>query len=183
MAQPKKQHSLKTFFMIIVATVLLIVFLVVALLVAPEAVIPEFNLQERDWGPWEAHGRIAVFDEKIKPGDDGYYEFIIINESVEELRFGITFTEYLNTVASAHAFMQYRLSMNGVNVAEDDEWRYANAMDFQNMIILPETRQLFKLEWRWLFENGMDSNDTLIGRAGGELAINCLILAEVMYED
>lgn len=171
--------------MAIVATVLLIVFLVIALLLAPRSYVPEFDIRVRDWmygeQQIEAHGKIAVFDDKIKPGDSGSFDFILVNETGTELTFGITFTEYLETVAAAHPFMQYRLSQNDIYVTEHSEWRYANQMDFHNIRILPDTRQLFTLEWRWEFENGTDSNDTLIGRAGGELSIHFLVLAEV-YE-
>ena len=175
----KNKSSLKALAAAIIATTLLIIFLVVALLLAPVTSVPEFDIAERDWGAWEAHGKIAVFDDTIKPGDEGEYQFILKNESDTDLRFGITLTEYLNTTAAVTPFMQYRLVMNGVNIAGDTEWRFANEMDFQNLTILPRTSQLMTLEWRWLFE-GHDENDTLIGYAGGELSVHFLVLAEVI---
>ena len=183
MAKSQKKSSLRALLMAIAATILLIILLVIALLLAPRSYIPEFEIAQRDWYNqmrWEAHGKIAVFDRSIHPGANGTYEFILTNESETELRFDISFTEYLNTKASAHAFMQYRLSQNDIYVAEDSEWRYASQMDFQGIRILPGTSQLMTLEWRWLFENGEDVNDTLIGRAGGELSIHFLVLAEVV---
>ena len=185
MAKSKKKSSLKALSMAIVATILLIIFLVIALLLMPRPYIPEFEIGLRDWikqQQWETHGEIAIFDEKIHPGSGGEFEFIITNESETDLQFGIVFTEYLETTASAHPFMQYRLKMNNVYIAKDSEWRHASQMNFQNLRILPSTSQLFTLEWRWEFENGTDANDTLIGRAGGELSIHCLVLAEVYPE-
>lgn len=183
MAKSKKGSSLKALLMAIVATILLIILLVIALLLAPRAYIPEFDIGLREWPQqeqWETHGVVGVFDETIHPGSNGKFEFILLNESDADLRFGIIFTEYLNTTAATHPFMQYRLSMNGIYVAEDAQWRNASEMNFQNIQTLSGTKHVMTLEWRWLFENGEDENDTLLGHAGGELSIQFLVLAEVI---
>ena len=172
--------------MAIAATVLLIIFLIVALLLAPVEYIPEFNIQERnkvDGGTyWDAHGKVAVFNEKIKPGDSGTYEFILVSECEADLRCVIRLTEYLNTTAAAHPFMLYRITMDDVPLG-DGEYHYAPDIDHANFTCLPGDRHLMKLEWKWEFENGTDGNDTLIGVAGGSLSIQFYVGAEVIpYE-
>lgn len=189
MSNSNRAIRLKPLMFAIVGTTILLIFVLLALLLAPQPSIPEFDVAERDWNgikQWEGHGRIAVFDEKIQPGAEGSYDFIITNESDTELRFGITFTEYLNTQAPAHPFMEYRLKMNG-DLLGDGKWHTATGvgvtsmigMDYQELRLLPTTSQLYTLEWRWQFETD-DENDTLIGIAGGQLSIHCLILAEVI---
>ncbi len=181
----KKRPVLKPLLVAIIATCFVLIFILIAFLLAPQEPPPEkpeFDIALRDWNGvqrWEAHGRIAIFDDNISPGSQGEYEFILKNESDTMLRFGITLTEYLNTSKAAHPFMQYRLKMNGDYLGEGSAWRYATDVDHQNIEILPHTSQLITLEWYWDF-NGDDNNDTLIGIAGGELSIHCLVLAEVM---
>ena len=180
----KKSLVLKPLLVVIIATCFVLIFVLIAFLLSPQDTNtqPEFSIELRDWNGeqrWEAHGKIAVFDESISPGSRGEYQFILKNESDSMLRFGIALTEYVNTTKATNPFMQYRLKMNGDYLGEGSEWRYASEVDHQNIEILPHTSQLITLEWYWDF-NGDDNNDTLIGIAGGELSVHCLVLAEVM---
>ena len=185
MVNPLKK-SVKAITMAIAGTVLLIIFLIIALLLAPVDYIPEFNIQERDKVSggtyWDAHGQVAVFSDKIKPGDSGYYEFILVSECEADLSCVIVFTEYLNTTAAAHPFMLYRITMDGVPLG-DGEFHFAPDIDHANFEILPGDRHSMKLEWKWEFENGTDENDTLLGIAGGKLSVEFYVGAEVIYND
>lgn len=172
--------GLKAMMLLIVGTILIIIFVVLALLLAPQQAIPEFEITDQQ-GVWRAQGEIAVFDSKIHPGRFGSYEFIIKNESTERLIYGFRLSEYLkNSNQDVNPFMQYRLKVNGDYVG-DGEWHYVG-IDYNNLIILPSSELLMTLEWHWPFESGQDRNDTLIGTAGGELGVNLFLWAEVVYD-
>ena len=174
----KKNPALIVVLMCIIATILIIVFLVVALLLAHRGSIPEFEIADQN-GEWKAQGEIAVFDNKIKPGSEGSYKFIIKNESGEKLRYGFELTEYVGKDNLDITFMQYRLKMD--NVPIDDDWHYAG-MEYKDIEILPGSRHLMTLEWRWPFESGNDSNDTLVGRSEGQLSVRMNLWAEIIYD-
>lgn len=178
----KSRNGLKVIMMLIIATVLLIIFIVFALLLAPRDSIPEFEITDRH-GSWEAQGTIAVFDDTIVPGSSGEYQFILKNASEGTLRFGIELSEYRYTSEFAEPFMQYRLKMNGINLDTNaEEWHYVNDLNYYDLKILPGTEHMMTLEWRWPFESGNDSNDTVVGRAGGELSVVFFVWAEVVYD-
>lgn len=178
-----KPTVLRPIIMAVITIILIIIFLLLALFFRPTEKIPVFVISERDWitkQKWEVHDRITVFDEKIKPGDNGQYQFILKNESDTDLIFGIHFFEYLETTALAHSFMQYQLKASNINVDDDDSaWHHAEEMKYSNIIILPQTEILMTLNWQWVFENGNDENDTLIGVAGGTISISFIVFAEV----
>ena len=178
----KNRSKAKLVGMLIVATVLLIVFLVIALLLAPRDSIPEFEITDRQ-GSWEAQGTIAVFDDTIQPGSNGQYYFILKNDSESVLRYGINLKEYFNGAPKEMLpFMQYRLKMNG-KFLDDEEWHYINDIDYNDILIIPDTEQLMELEWRWVFEDGKDENDTLIGHTGGKLSVVFFVWAEVVIDN
>ena len=186
--QPKNEKQRRPLsrpvMILLVTTFILMIFVFVALLLLPGEIIPEFSITDRK-GSWESQGTIAVFDEKIKPGSEGEYSFILKSETADcPLRYGIRFHEYLsNEIEGAEKFMQYRLKLDGVNIDSDDTgWHYVNELDYYDIIILPGTEHLFTLEWRWPFEIGKDDNDTLIGRVGGKYSLVFYAWAEVMEE-
>lgn len=171
---------IKPLLIVIITTVVLAIFIILAILLMPRDAIPVFEITDRK-GSWEAQGTIAVFDDKIKPGSEGEYSFVITSDSEGVLRYGLQFTEYLYTEALASPFMQYRLKMDGVYIDSDDTaWHYINDLDYYGILILPETEHIFTLEWRWPFEIGRDENDTLVGRAGGTVSLVFFVWAEVV---
>ncbi|MCH5156804.1 MAG: hypothetical protein J1G02_02875 [Clostridiales bacterium] len=175
----KQGTALTVLLMAIIATILIIIFVVFALIFAPKSSIPEFEITDQDGG-WKAQGEIAVFDDKIKPGSEGTYKFIIKNESDYSLRYGFKLSEYIGNInQNSDSFMQYRLKVD--NVPIDDEWHYAG-LDYNNIEILPSSKHIMTLEWRWPFENDRDGNDTVVGRAEGQLSVWMFLWAEVIYD-
>lgn len=179
----KKGRVSRPLLMMIIFTTILIIFILIALLLIPRDRIPRFDIAWRNWQgrqQLEAHGEIGVFDDVIKPGSEGTFEFIIVNDTEDELEFGFTLTEILNTSELAHPFMQYKFEVDGLTVFNDDEWHDPDEMNFRRIRIRPLSEQSWTLKWRWGFE-GDNENDTLVGVAGGTLSVHCLVLAEVWY--
>lgn len=165
--------------MCIIATILIIIFIVVAFVIAPKASIPEFEITDQQ-GEWKAQGKIAVFDDKIMPGSEGQYQFIIKNDSEHKLRYGFNLSENIGNInQNANPFMQYRLKIDNIVVSE--QWQYAG-FDYSEIEILSGSKHLVTLEWRWPFEGGNDGNDTLVGFTDGQLSVWMNLLAEVVYD-
>ena len=173
----KKNPALTVVLMCIIATILIIVFLVVALIIAYKITIPEFEITDQN-GEWTAQGEIAVFDNKINPGSEGEYKFIIKNDSGEKLKYGFKLSEQIGSNNEVSPFMQYRLKMD--NIPLDDEWHYAG-VDYSDIEILSGSKHLMTLEWRWPFESGNDINDTLIGSTQGQLSVHMSLWAEIIW--
>ena len=182
MAKPQTTNKNRTVLtvslMIIIATILIIIFLIIALLLAPKS-MPEFAIADKN-GEWQAQGTIAVFDDKIMPGSEGEYKFIIKNDSDVNLLYGFRLSEYVGGVnENSNPFMQYRLKVD--NIPIDDQWNYVG-FDYDNIEILPTSSHLLTLEWRWPFESGDDGNDTLVGSGNGQLSVWLDLIAEVVYD-
>lgn len=180
----KKGHVSKPLLAAIIATILLIIFIVIALLLAPGDVIPEFSLTDQN-GDWDAQaqGKIAVFDDTIQPGSEGTYKFIIKNETEGNLIYGFKLSEYLNNDnVDVNPFMQYRIKLDNVYLGDGD-WHYVG-IDYNDMEILPGTEHLMTLEWRWPYEidETGNANDTLVGRTGGSLSVHIFVWAEISAE-
>lgn len=179
---PKKSHASMPLLVAIIGTILLIMFIVVALLLQPVEALPVFTITDQN-GDWDAQaqGRIAIFDGTIHPGKTGKYEFVIQNDSDETLIYGFRLTEYLNNSNYDHyAFMNYRLWQDDIPLG--DGKYHTVGVDFNNIRILPGSRHTMTLEWYWPFEAGHDEADTLLGRVGGKLGVHIFIWAEVAEE-
>lgn len=175
----KNKTALTVTLMCIIATILIIIFIVIAIVFVNKSSIPEFAITDNN-GEWKAQGEIALFDDTIKPGSEGTYQFIIKNDSDQKLRYGFNLSEYIGNVSlDINPFMQYRLRVN--NKLIDDQWQYAG-VDFTDIDILPGSKHIVTLEWRWPFESGNDSNDTLIGRAEGQLSVCMNLWAEIIHD-
>lgn len=167
--------------MALAALIFITIFVIVALLLVPQKDLPTFDVYDQ-MGEWDAQGQgeIAVFDDTIKPGDKGTYDFIIRNVSDTELDYGFRLKEYLDLVPQdATPFMLYRIKMDGVYLG-GNEWHYAG-LDYYGMTIQPGSEHKMTLEWWWVFELDAEhnANDTLIGISGGELKVNIFIWAEI----
>lgn len=181
----KLGHFSKPILATIIATVLLIIFIVVALLLAPGDTIPEFSITDQN-GDWDAQdqGKIAVFNDKIHPDAKGEYKFIIKNETAETLMYGFRLSEYLgNLNVDADPFMMYRIKTDNIYLG-DGEYHFVGA-NYAEIEILPGSEHIMTLEWWWPFEldKEHDANDTLVGIAGGKLSVHIFIWAEVVPEE
>lgn len=175
----KTETALTAFLMLVITTILIVIFVILSFLFLVRGSIPEFVITDNG-GKWQAQGEIAVFDDNIKPGSEGTYKFIIKNQADVTLLYEFKLTEYIDTVnQNTNPFMQYRLKVD--NIPIDDQWHYAG-LDYAGIEILSASKHIVTLEWRWLFEDGRDNNDTLIGESGGQLSVWLYLGAEVVYD-
>lgn len=173
----------------IIATVLLMIFIVIALLLVPKPSLPTFEITD-DQGTWTPEKRIAVFPKTIKPGDRGVYEFIIRNESDEMMRYGVKMKEYLDKApVGAHPFMKYRIKFDDIyiygrdilgNKVDGEIWQY-QGFEYFGVTIESGSEHRMTLEWWWDFY-GDDVNDTLLGSStdGCKLSVWVYLAAEVV---
>lgn len=184
--QPAKRgHVSKPLLVTIIATVLLIVFIVLALLIAPTDQVPTFTLTDQN-GDWQLQdqGQIGVFDNKIQPDSHGEYKFVIKNETEATLMYGFKLSEYLgNLNVDAEPFMLYRIKFDNKYIDSED-WHYVG-LNYNGIEILPGSEHIMTLEWHWPFytDGEHDENDTRIGMAAGKLSVHIFIWAEVLPED
>lgn len=178
----RKKRSKKMLIILFIVEIWLMSLLALALIVSPNSSpngssIPEFEIKDRN-GSWEAQGTVAVFNDMINPGNCGEYDFIISNLAGVKLKYSFVMEEvYTGTDEKWSSFMQYRLKMNGQHL-ETDVWFSADNLSYDGIIILPNTKQLMTLEWRWNFD-GDDENDTTIGKQGGTYSVVFHLQAEV----
>ena len=174
----KNSSGLKLLLVLLMAAIWIVALLMIALINLPKSpVIPEFEIKDKN-GLWEAQGTVAVFNENIKPGDEGEYYFVISNVSDGNLKYSFDMKEHYPGNKEWIPFMQYRIKMNG-KLIEGEDWYMADELCYDEIIILPKTKQLMTLEWRWAFENGKDENDTLIGNRGGEFVLYFHVTAKL----
>ena len=139
-----------------------------------------FQVEDNN-GLWEEQGVIAVLDNKINPGSFGFYDFIMSNESQIKLQYSFFLNEKYNGNIDLTSFMEYRLKMNNEYI-KSDKWLKVESLNFDDLVFLPNTKQLMTLEWRWPFESDNDENDTLYGKDGGNYIITLNLKARV-YSD
>lgn len=176
----KNNRVLMVVIILILCAMLITTVVLFALLFAPQknTEIPEFEIADNN-GMWEAQGTVAVFDNVIKPGDSGEYQFIISNVTDAKLVYAFVLQEkYTGADSNWTSFIQYRIRMNG-KLIETDEWLTADELRFDDLVILANTKHLMTLEWRWAWD-GDNANDTKIGNRGGEFSISLKLQAEVV---
>ena len=180
-SQEKKSNNraLNTVLIVFVAVLIVIaISLLVLLLAFQKGTIPEFKITDKD-GAWGANGTVAVFDDAIKPGSSGEYDFVINNVVNSKLCYTFVMEEkYADENTEWKSFLQYRLKMNGTNI-KSEEWLTASELSFSDITILPNTKQLFTLEWRWAWDEN-DEIDTNIGNIGGEFSLVFHLQAKVV---
>lgn len=178
----KRGHFSRPLLVAIIGTVVLIIFIIIAILLAPVEVLPEFSLRDQN-GDWDAQdqGTIAVFDDIIAPGDGGAYKFIIKNDTTENLKYSFKLDEILNTNGNVEPFMLYRLKYNDVYL--DDDYHQVGFV-YGDIEIRPGSEHTMTLEWLWPFEidDEHNVNDTLVGVIGGKLSVHIFIWAEIVEE-
>ena len=109
-----------------------------------------------------------VVEEKIAPGVQDVYAYTVENNGDYKMSYNMVFSDE----NPYNINMIYKLKINGVYVAgNENTWVKINELNRTNLIINPNTTDLFVLEWRW--EDA--ENDTEIGITDGanyKLSIN-----------
>jgi hypothetical protein len=166
----------------IVATLLLTTIALIALIDLPFSDTPVIDVRD-ELGAWTANGTIAVLDDSIHPNTSGEYEFIVSNSHNVKLSYGFTITEFYNGEEVENNFpLLYRVRMNnGLLLSED--WHTADEIVFSDLTFMPESEQIFTLEWWWPFESGDDEADTLLGIENGTYHLEFNLTAEVYGEE
>lgn len=157
----------------LLAVFLALVIVFVTLINLPFDGRPVIDVRDVD-GNWEGHGVVGVFDEKILPGSEGEYEFVIRNPYEVALDYSFALTpEYEGNVDindTKYFPITFRLRMNNALI-ETDEWLTVDKLDYSELSMMPKSDQSFTLEWRWAFQSGHDYEDSVIGADGGKISI------------
>lgn len=158
-------------FAVILAVIIAIIALIDIRSSGESGLIPVIDVSDAS-GSWSTQSVIAVFgdEHKIKPGSSGQYEFVINNTNEKEICYGFSIEPKYDGCEISEFPIKFRLRMNNV-ILETDAWRPVEELVFDDMVILPHTQHSFTLEWKWLFDDGSDDNDTLIGTDGGKVSM------------
>lgn len=184
----KNSSGLKFLFVLFINATLIITLILLALLFdlnfesstvikPPYDGLPEFIIEDKG-GDWQAQGTIGVFENGLKPGDSGAYDFIITNVVDAKLKYTFKIKEVYTGEGDWRPFLQYRIKMNGKNI-ETTDWFYATDLSCHDIIILANTKHLMTLEWRWNFY-GDDHNDTVVGDEMVTFSVVLDLTAEVV---
>ncbi len=163
------------------ATIMLLLTLVfVSAIKLPYDEIPNIAVQDNK-GDWGGEGSIGVLDSTIQPGSVGKYDFILTNEHNINLLYSFKIVEMYNGEIIEECPLEFRIKMNNI-VLGTGEWLSAEDVKFSNLYILPESSQMFTLEWRWPFEGENNELDTLLGESNGKLQLIFKLTAESLGE-
>ena len=121
---------------------------------------------------WTNITEIRIFDvDQIAPGDSGTYDFVVNNNTDENVDYGIVFEE--NNVANVN--MLYKLKRNNEYIAGDETtWVKYNELNFDNKILNENNIDAYNIEWKWV----PAENDTAAGRLhGAKYGLNVTVKA------
>ena len=97
-----------------------------------------------------------VVDDKIAPASENSYQFVIRNNNNFNIRYDLD----LNEDNKYNINMKYRLKLNGVYVAgNNDKWLTYDELKQQNIELAANTYDVYTLDWKWVEGN----NDTEVG--------------------
>ena len=97
-----------------------------------------------------------VVDNKIAPASENSYQFVIRNNNEFNIKYDLDLLED----NKYNINMKYRLKLNGVYVAgNDDKWLTYDELKQENIALAANTYDVYTLDWKW-FEG---SNDTEVG--------------------
>ena len=97
-----------------------------------------------------------VVDNKIAPASENSYQFVIRNNNEFNIKYDLDLFEE----NKYNINMKYRLKLNGVYVAgNDDKWLTYDELKQENIALAANTYDVYTLDWKW-FEG---SNDTEVG--------------------
>ena len=100
-----------------------------------------------------------VRDDKIAPGSENSYQFIVRNNN----DFAITYSFEMQEDNQYGINMKYRLKCNGEYIiGNDDRWVTADELSQKNINIPNKSYNTYTLDWKW-FE-GDNKTDTEIGK-------------------
>lgn len=117
----------------------------------------------------------------IAPGVSGIYEFEIINNGDSSLVYKINTTNINNSKIN----LKYRLKRdNEYVVGNNNDWVNISKINKDNILLNSKSKHLYKLEWKWPYEDGIDNIDTQIGKKNNlKYEIEILVLVEdIIYE-
>ena len=154
-----------------------LVIAVVALIDTPDNDMPRIVLGD-NVGLITADREIGVFDPSIKPGSEGMFEYQIINPHSKGMSYNMEVNQYYNDEIVDEFPMRYKLKMNNQYLSGMDEWITSYDLEFDSLVIEPDSTTGFTLEWCWPFENGNDVYDTYLGKDAGKYHIVVSITAQ-----
>ena len=96
----------------------------------------------------------------IAPGEDGTYDFEIINNRKSKIIYKITATDVNNNNIN----LQYRLKRgNEYVIGNEDTWVNISNLKLENVSLASNNNHSYTLEWSWPYEGGVDDTDTQAG--------------------
>lgn len=140
--------------------------------------VPVITLKDNDVGTWTEETKIKVFDDKIHPGSEGEYEFILNNDSIQKIEYSLDVKQYYNDEEVEDFPIVYRLKKE-FKYLTGREWVKVEELNFEELLLTGKKDQTFVLEWKWPFEGESDLTDTLLGYNQGEYYISIDIKAEI----
>lgn len=111
---------------------------------------------------WDNTTNLKIFDvDKLSPGDNGTYDFVLNNNSNRDVKYDINFIE----VNEYKANMLYKLKKNNEYIAGDDNtYVKYDELNTKENFLGKGIKDNYILYWKWV-----DSpNDTAVGRAAAE---------------
>lgn len=165
---------------LLILTLLVVCGVVIGVVVNDTLVneVPIVNIKDNISGGWSEETKIKVFDEKICPGSEGEYEFIINNDSIQKIEYSVNITQYFNNEEVDDFPIVYRLKKE-YKYLTGNNWVEADELQFEDLLLTGGKNQTFVLEWKWPFEGESDLKDTLLGYNQGEYYIGIDVKAEI----
>ena len=112
---------------------------------------------------WSSTNKLRIFsnpvydmNSKIAPGDSNIYQFVIKNNTKNNIKYNITFKE--NNTYNMN--MKYRLKKGNIYVAGNTDYVSYNELNQNNIKINSNESHTYYLEWKWL---GTDNDNSLSG--------------------
>lgn len=167
------------FLMSLAASMLALTLLFVSIIKLPYEETPIISVGDKE-GKWEAENLVGVLDVRIRPGSSGDYDFVLDNPHNVTIEYSFSLSELYNGEYIGKFPLEYRIKMNNILLGTG-EWVPANELKFDDLHILPESSQIFTLEWRWPFE-GDNELDTFFGQSNGKYQLVFSLTAESQEE-
>lgn len=112
---------------------------------------------------WSNNSLLNIFTNSINsdsgiiaPEDSNTYEFIIKNNTIYNIKYGITFEE----INSSNINIKYKLKKGNTYIAGDESnWVNYNELIINNQTLNTKKSETYYLEWKWI----SGENDALIG--------------------
>ena len=130
--------------------------------------------------PRVGNGSIDASDNLIAPGTSNYYTFTLSNDKKADVRYSL---EVKGMADSRYYIPVYVELFDSEGNSMTGGYVDIEQLDAENGGILPESgERVYTLNWKWDFEAGRDSQDTLLGNAACDEEIRCGISINVVAE-